>query len=142
MVKVAVTMPAEIGDAAEFLADVRALEAAGADMVGLDGDGEEQRVLMGAIAAVTSRVKLRPTNPESEAILQRLSRGRIVVGLPADETWVSIAMPANRDAWAAVMREQEAAGVTGVVVAWDPRLIDLMRNPEPDDRSDLLMSTG
>jgi len=29
-----------------------------------------------------------------------------------------------------------------VIVAWDPRLIDLLRNPEPDDRSDLLMSTG
>lgn len=135
-------MPAEIGDAGEFLADVRALEAAGAEMVGLDADGEEQRILLGAMAAVTSRIKLRLANPEATAILNRLSRGRTVVELPADEVWVSIGMPADRDSWAAVMLEQQAAGVTGVVVAWDPRLIDLLRNPEPEDRSDLLMSTG
>ncbi len=135
-------MPAEIGDAGEFLADVRALEAAGAEMVGLDADGEEQRILLGAMAAVTSRIKLRLANPEAAAILNRLSRGRTVVELPADEVWVSIGMPADRDSWAAVMLEQQAAGVTGVVVAWDPRLIDLLRNPEPEDRSDLLMSTG
>jgi hypothetical protein len=30
-----------------------------------------------------------------------------------------------------------------VVVRWDPRLIDLLRNPDAeDDRSDLQMSTG
>ncbi|TMC80961.1 MAG: hypothetical protein E6J08_08695 [Chloroflexi bacterium] len=97
---------------------------------------------MGAIAAVTSRVKLRLADPKSAAILERLSRGRTVLELPADEAWVTIAMPADRDSWASVMREQEAAGVTGVTVAWDPRLIDLLRNPEPEDRSDLLMSTG
>ncbi|TME04845.1 MAG: hypothetical protein E6I53_15450 [Chloroflexi bacterium] len=142
MVKVAVMMPAEIGDAGEFLADVRALEAAGAEMVGLDAESDEQRVLMGAIAAVTSRIKLLLATPKSAAILERLSRGRTVLELPADEAWVTIAMPADRDSWASVMREQEAAGVTGVTVAWDPRLIDLLRNPEPEDRSDLLMSTG
>ncbi len=142
MIKVAVTLPAELGDPGEFLADVRALEAAGAEMVGLETDGQEQRILMGAIAAVTSRIKLRLASPEGAPTLQRLSRGRTVVGLPAGETWATIDMPPDRESWAAVMREQEAAGVTGVVVAWDPRLIDLIRNPEPDDRSDLLMSTG
>ena len=40
------------------------------------------------------------------------------------------------------VRALEAAGVTGVILPWDPRLIDLLRNPEPEDRSDLLMSTG
>ncbi|TME43109.1 MAG: hypothetical protein E6I61_00220, partial [Chloroflexi bacterium] len=68
MVKVAVMMPAEIGDAGEFLADVRALEAAGAEMVGLDAESDEQRVLMGAIAAVTSRIKLLLATPKSAAI--------------------------------------------------------------------------
>ena len=135
-------MPAEIGDAGEFLADVRALEAAGAEIIGLEADGPDQRILMGAIAAVTSRVKLRLANAEESDILERLSRGRTVLGPPAEETWVSIAMPPDRDSWAALMREHEAAGVTGVTVPWDPRLIDLLRNPEPDDRSDLLMSTG
>jgi hypothetical protein len=142
VIKVAVTMPGEVADAAEFLADVRALEAAGAEMIGLEGDGIEQCVLLGAIAAVTHRVKLRLPNRDLEDVLHRLSRGRSVVGDPEGETWVFIAMPADRDSWAATAREQEAAGVTGVIVPWDPRLIDLLRNPEPEDRSDLLMSTG
>lgn len=51
-------------------------------------------------------------------------------------------MPPDRAAWAATMRERAAAGTSGVVVPWDERLIDLLRNPEPEDRSDLLMSTG
>ncbi len=135
-------MPAEIGDAGEFLADVRALEAAGAEMIGLDGVSPEHSILMGAIAAVTSRVKLRLENDEAAAILHQLSRGRTVGGVPPGETWVSIPMPADRDSWSAAVREQEAAGTTGVIVPWDPRLVDLLRNPEPDDRSDLLMSTG
>ncbi len=142
MIKVAVIMPGEVGDAAEYLADVRALEAAGAEMIGLDGDAVEQRIVLGAIAAVTHRVKLRLPNRELEDVFHRLSRGRSVVGDPEDETWVSVAMPADRDSWAAMVRDQHAAGVTGVIVRWDPRLIDLLRNPEPDDRSDLLMSTG
>jgi hypothetical protein len=142
VIKVAVTMPATIGDAGEFLADVRALEAAGAEMVGLEGDSPDQAILLAAIAAVTERVRLRSSNPEPAEILVKLSRGRIVTGTPAGETWVEIAMPPDRDSWAATVREHEAAGVHGVIVAWDPRLIDLLRNPEPDDRGDLLMSTG
>jgi hypothetical protein len=142
VIKVAVTMPAEVGDAGEFLSDVRALEAAGAEMIGVRGDGIEQRVMLGAIAAVTQRIKLRLPNGELEGVLHRLSRGRSVVGDPAGETWVAIAMPANRELWSNMIREQEAAGATGVIVPWDPRLVDLLRNPEPDDRSDLLMSTG
>jgi hypothetical protein len=142
VIKVAVIMRGEAGDAAEFLADVRALEAAGAEMIGLEGDGVEQRVLLGAIAAVTHRVRLRLPNRDLEDVLRRLSRGRSVVGDPEGETWVSIAMPADRESWAAMVRDQEAAHVTGVIVRWDPRLIDLLRNPEPEDRSDLLMSTG
>jgi len=135
-------MPGEIADAAEFLADVRALEAAGAEMVLIEGDGVEQQILLGAIAAVTHRIRLRLPNGEVEAILQKLSRGRSVVGQPVDETWISVPMPADRESWAGTMRDQEAAGVTGVILPWDPRLIDLLRNPEPEDRSDLLMSTG
>ena|SRR5689334_1729779 len=135
-------MAGAAGDAAEFLADVRALEAAGADTIELEGDGVEQQVMLGAIAAVTHRVRLRLPNRDLEGILDRLSRGRSLVGIPEGETWVSVAMPPDRDSWAAMVREQEAAGVTGVIVPWDPRLIDLLRNPEPEDRSDLLMSTG
>ena len=51
-------------------------------------------------------------------------------------------MPTDREAWKAMLGDQEKQGATGVIVPWDPRLIDLLRNPEPDDRSDLQMSTG
>jgi len=142
VIKVAVEMPATITDAGEFLAEVRALEAAGADMIGLDAEGHEQSILMGAIAAVTARVRLRITDPGPAAILQQLSRGRLVVGEPEGETWVRISMPPDKSAWSAILAEHEAAGASGVIVSWDPRLIDLLRNPEADDRSDLLMSTG
>jgi hypothetical protein len=61
---------------------------------------------------------------------------------PDGEAWVEVPMPPDRESWAAMLREKEAAGAHGVIVRWDPRLIDLLRNPEPEDRSDLLMSTG
>jgi len=142
VIKVAVTLPATISDTGEFLADVKALEAAGAAMIGLEGEGLDQSILMGAIAAVTERIRLWLSNPEPAAILQQLSRGRVVVGEPEGETWVKIPIPPNKTAWATTLAEHEAAGATGVIVAWDPRLVDLLRNPEADDRSDLLMSTG
>jgi len=142
VIKVAVTVPATIGDSGEFLAEMRALEAAGAEMIGFDVEGPEQWIVLGAIAAVTERIRLRIHNPEPTAILQKLSRGRVVFGEPEGETWVEIPIPPDKASWAESLRAQEAAGASGVIVPWDPRLIDLLRNPEPDDRSDLLMSTG
>jgi len=132
-------MPADFGDPAEFLADVRALEAAGADTIELEGGDD---AVLGAMAAVTHRVRLRAGAPASADVLQKLSRGRVVHGTPEGESWARVAMPADRESWATMLREQEAAGVDGVIVAWDARLVDLLRNPDPDDRSDLLMSTG
>lgn len=61
---------------------------------------------------------------------------------PEIEIWASIEMPQDREAWAATTDAYRAAGATGVIVPWNERLIDLLRNPNPDDRSDLLMSTG
>ena len=135
-------MPATFADAGEFLADVRALEAAGVEVIGLEGDGPDRAAILGAIAAVTYRVRLRASSQESADILQKLSRGRALAVMPDDEKWVAVEVPPDRESWAAALREHEAASATGVIVPWDPRLIDLLRNPEPDDRSDLLMSTG
>lgn len=142
MIKVGVVISALIGDPGDFLANARALDAAGAEMLEVDGDGEGQWVVLGAIAAVTERIKLRTPSARNADQLDRLSRGRALVELPANERWVTISMPPDRASWAAVIREHEDAGVTGVIVPWDERLIDLLRNPDPDDRSDLLMSTG
>jgi hypothetical protein len=141
--KVAVILPASIADSGDYLANARALEAAGAEMIGVDGELEEQRwMILAAIAAVTTRVKLRAPSERSLELLDRLSRGRALVGEPAGERWVPLAIPADRASWAAALHDQEQAGANGVIVPWDERLIDLLRNPEPDDRSDLLMSTG
>jgi alkanesulfonate monooxygenase SsuD/methylene tetrahydromethanopterin reductase-like flavin-dependent oxidoreductase (luciferase family) len=140
--KVAVILPASIADAADYLANARALDAAGAQMIGVEGDPEQQWMVLAAIAAVTTRVRLRAPSEERIDLLDRLSRGRALANVPAGERWVPIALPADRASWAAALHDQEQAGATGVVVPWDERLIDLLRNPEPEDRSDLLMSTG
>jgi hypothetical protein len=59
------------------------------------------------------------------------------------ELWAAVSMPADRAAWATMVAAHEGAGATGVVVSWDPRLIELLRNAgEPDDRKDLLIATG
>lgn len=142
MVKVGVVIPASIGDPGDFLANARALEAAGAEVLMVEGDADAQWLVLGAIAAVTERVKLLAPDNRNLALLASLSRGRATGELPANESWVAVAMPPDRASWADLIREHETAGATGVIVPWDERLIDLLRNPEPDDRSDLLMSTG
>lgn len=194
-------LPATIDDVGEYLADVTALEAAGAAAIWVDDTGPEPWVLLGAMAAVTHRVRLgcmltstgrRPSEMLQAAVttLQKLSRGRIVVGLsshaqagadpaalqaagakvfttgsgkePCDgvifnvetadqlsssrdtdiEVWAAIAVPPDRAAWVDTLTAYEAAGATGVILPWNDRVLDLLRNPEPDDRTDLLISTG
>jgi alkanesulfonate monooxygenase SsuD/methylene tetrahydromethanopterin reductase-like flavin-dependent oxidoreductase (luciferase family) len=143
--RVAVTMPVALDDLGEFLADVRALDAAGADTIWLADTAHDPFVVLAAIAAVTHNVRLGTTVKDRAAALdtlQQVSRGRLVSGDAPGETWRSVPMPPDRESWSRALREHEEAGVTGIVVPWDPRLLDLLRNPEPDDRSDLLMSTG
>ncbi|HYT11937.1 MAG TPA: LLM class flavin-dependent oxidoreductase [Candidatus Nitrosopolaris sp.] len=201
MLKAAVQLPATIGDVGEYLADVTALEAAGADTIWLDDTALDPWIVLGAMAAVTHRIGLgcRLTSMRewsssrlghSVATLQTLSRGRTVVALPelgnvsdhiavlraagskiltteskhesadgvilavesADEiadavgthveVWAAIGAPPDRDAWASARSAYEGVGATGVIVPWSDRIVDLLRNSEPDDRSDLLMSTG
>lgn len=146
MVKVSVELPADIVDAGEFLADARALEAAGADTIWLHAGRPEQWMLLGAVAALTQRIRIGVLSPKvgghSAAVLDRIGGGRLLLETPKDEKWRRIPMPSDRQAWRAALDEQEKAGCTGVVVPWDSRLIDLLRNPDGEDRSDLLMSTG
>ena len=191
MLQVAVRLPATIDDVGEYLADVTALESAGAAAIWIDDTELEPWVLLGAMAAVTHRVRLgclltSTGEWPSEALnaaattLQKLSRGRIMVGVPlpgqagatifaagskteaatglihevesADqlnhprdthiEVWAAIAVPPDRAAWVEALSAYEAAGATGVIVSWNERVLDLLRNPEPDDRTDLLISTG
>jgi hypothetical protein len=207
MLRVAVRLPAPPGRIGDYLADVTALEAAGADSIWPLGASTEPWILLGAIAAVTHRVRLGLTLggtsgsvagwPDAVDALGRLSSGRVVVGIgpgrdpkalgemksqpsvlhlcrdaaeagqlvrAADgvilpggeeevealraghadsELWVDIAVPVDKAAWVATIAALEAAGATGVIVPWDPRLIDLLRSAgEPDDRTDLLIAAG
>ena len=211
MLRVAVRLPAPTGRIGDYLADVTALEAAGADSIWPEtstGSSPEPWILVGAIAAVTHRARLGISAGseagwlDAMATLGRLTSGRIVVGvrpgrdltalvdqlksprsvpssilllcrtpgearlsaqavdgvilpggeedvrglrsLDADsELWVDASVPADKASWVTTIATLEAAGATGVIVPWDPRLIDLLRSAgEPDDRTDLLIATG
>jgi hypothetical protein len=179
MPRVGVRLPVVTAQVGEYLADVTALEAAGAHAVWVEGTGPDPWVILGALAATTHRMILGCviSSPEewpaaqlgrTAGTLQTLSRGRIVVGLPPEgiredqvdalrgagvtifgsdfvagaEKWLATPVPTDREAWNEALAACDAAGATGVIVPWSDRLIDLLRNPEPDDRSDLLISTG
>src|SRR5256885_8392124 len=88
--KVGVVFPSRFEEPGEFLADARAMETAGVDSVWLQaqGDGLDSLLLLAAMAAVTSRLRLGlieagPENrsPEEQLrmeTLQQLSRNRLV----------------------------------------------------------------
>jgi alkanesulfonate monooxygenase SsuD/methylene tetrahydromethanopterin reductase-like flavin-dependent oxidoreductase (luciferase family) len=97
MVRVGVQLPREFDDAAEYLADARALEAAGADSLWIDRaspPSHDPWMLAAAIAAVTGRVRLAvevqpaaaPPSPvltQRLETLHRLSRGRTILKIAA-----------------------------------------------------------
>ena len=211
MLRVAVRLPAADGRIGDFLPDVTALEAAGADSIWLDagsGASTEPRILLGSIAAVTHRVRLGISGGSetgwADAVdtLGRLTSGRVVVAVPPgrdpralasrlkssassppcilflcdtpgeaarlaeagdgvilrgdgeevhalraenanSELWVDSSVPPDKASWVTLVSTLEAAGATGVIINWTPRLIDLLRSAgEPDDRTDLLIATG
>lgn len=145
------------GDPGELFADARALEAAGADSFWPAGD-EDHLMLLSALAAVTWRARLvavGEVDPQAARALERLSRGRLVVAsrdgeefaLPGAEgereRWRSLPFPESRLAWTELRAGHEAAGVSGLVLQNDPRLLDLIRNPDvQDDRSDMKLAFG
>lgn len=59
------------------------------------------------------------------------------------ERWVSVPFPEGRKAWRAARTEASESGVRGLLVPADPRLLDVLRNPDdPGDRRDLLLAQG
>ena len=137
MLKIGVRLPAAFDSAGEFLADARALEAAGADLL-LLGDGDlEPEPLLAALAVTTDRVLIHGSAGET---VRKLARGRLVAAL---DGWRAAPFPEHRQAWRATLAQLEAEGVAGVVLDMDPRLLDLLRNPEvEDDRADLQLAQG
>ena len=136
-------------DVGALLADARAAEAAGADSLWVNAHEAEPFVLLAAFAAVTWRSRLVASGARDEAgraTCARLARGRLVTAeelARAGERWTEVPFPKDRDEWRAVRRTALASGIAGVVIPNDPRLIDLLRNPDViDDRSDLNIATG
>src|ERR1700694_4314710 len=93
--KVGVLLPSRFEDPGEFLADARAMEAAGADSIWLeDGDGYDPMLALAAIAAVTCKLRLGLILPDSPSPAraggggsgggltppQHLSRKRVIAG--------------------------------------------------------------
>src|ERR1700730_3842146 len=150
--KIGVLFPSRIGDPGEFLADARAMEAAGVDSVWMeegDDNGHDPLLALAAIAAVTSELRLglitlKGSGKGLEA-LQHLSRQRVITtpsSLPLSD-WRRVEAPADRDAWAATLERARQDGVEGVLVPLDPRLLDILRHPEDAiDRSDLILAQG
>jgi len=164
VVNVGVMLPVWLGDAGEYLADARALEEAGAHSLWLEvkTPALDPGMLLAALAAVTSRVKLGLRMPSGDDAqfdlrldtLQRLSRFRAITGQSVRGGAELIAgpqpvvrflvapVPADPAAWAGTLEAAEKEGV-GVLVSLFPGLLDLLRRPEQaDDRSDLILSQG
>jgi alkanesulfonate monooxygenase SsuD/methylene tetrahydromethanopterin reductase-like flavin-dependent oxidoreductase (luciferase family) len=137
------------GEAGELFADARAVEAAGADSLWADAADGDPYVLLAALAALTWRVGLvargAPTAP-GRATCELLARGRLVVAeelARQGERWIHVPFPNGRDEWRAARAAALEAGATGIVVANDPRLLDLLRNPDQTfDRADMNLASG
>jgi Luciferase-like monooxygenase len=156
--KVGVLFPTRFADPGEFLADARAMEAAGVDSVwlGVSGKGLDPMLLLAAIAAVTSQLRLglihenhsslgdppsalSGRSGRASATLDQLSRHRLI---PGSERWQRVDVPADREAWAKTLADRDGAA-DGVIVPMDSRLLDILRHPDDViDRSDLILAQG
>jgi alkanesulfonate monooxygenase SsuD/methylene tetrahydromethanopterin reductase-like flavin-dependent oxidoreductase (luciferase family) len=141
--KVGVLFPSRFEDPGEFLADARAMEAAGVDSVWMeDGDGLDPMLALAAIAAITSQLRLGLSgsgSPKGLETLQHLSRQRVITD---NRRWRRVEVPADRAAWAQTL-EQAQRDFDGVLVPMDARLLDILRHPdEAIDRSDLMLAQG
>lgn len=143
MVRIGVRMPASFQSAGEFLADVQALESAGADLLSLGAGDLHHATVLAAMAATTTTVKLHSFADlgPAAATLERLGRGRILLEI---EGWAEVPFPSSRDEWRQTLADHDERGVAGVIVDMDDRLLDLLRNPDlEDDRSqDLQLAQG
>jgi alkanesulfonate monooxygenase SsuD/methylene tetrahydromethanopterin reductase-like flavin-dependent oxidoreductase (luciferase family) len=92
MLKIGVRLPTTFEDAGEYLADARALDAAGVESLWLDDVGSEPWLVLAGIAAVTGRSRLVVPVPASDGrvaeslrtrveTLNRLSRGRVTLSV-------------------------------------------------------------
>jgi hypothetical protein len=143
MPKIGVRLPASFETAGEFLADVQALEAAGVDLLLLGEGPLDSCLLVAAMAAVTSTAALALPAAETGQLetLRLLSRGRLIERL---DGWHEEPFPESKPVWRELLAEHDANGTLGVILGMEPRLLDLLRNPDlEDDRTqDLQLAQG
>lgn len=59
------------------------------------------------------------------------------------QRWVPVPPPEGRAAWRTTLLDATRRGARGVLVPADPRLLDILRNPDdPGDRRDLKLAQG
>jgi alkanesulfonate monooxygenase SsuD/methylene tetrahydromethanopterin reductase-like flavin-dependent oxidoreductase (luciferase family) len=58
------------------------------------------------------------------------------------ELWGRVGAPGGRAEWRQALETYAELGATGIVVAHAANLLDILRNPEEDDRQDLAMAVG
>src|SRR5213078_750567 len=64
-------------------------------------------------------------------------------GSDGTHRWVPVPVPDGRTGWRAALDGAAEAGFHGVLVPADPRLIDILRNPDdPGQRLDLHLASG
>lgn len=137
---------APAADGRQLFADARAIEAAGADSLWTDARDGDPYVVLAALSAVTWRVRLvargAPSSP-ARRTCERFAPERLFAAEELAERWEHSPFPTDRAAWRAQRAAAEAAGLAGITIPNDDRLIDLLRNPDQeDDRSDLNIAVG
>ncbi len=161
--RVGVELAAPGADPGAWLAEATAYEAAGVDSLWVPGGDAGAWVLLGALSAVTWRVRLGALPPAGGRAPRRPPRrsptsagdgsrpptpttdpGYVEVEAEGTrERWMRTAPERGRPAWAEALAAAEAAGAAGILVPAAPGLVDLLRNPEDeDDRSDLQLAHG
>jgi hypothetical protein len=167
---VGVVLSSHPDDLAEWLADGRAFETAGVDALWVEIAPEaplDPLTITAALATVTYRSLIvvadgtgGPELGRTLATIARLSRGRLRLATPVDadalalrpldggeesvaEVWLWVPSPENRAAWGECVAGAVERGHDRVVVAANPRLLDMLRNPdEPEERRDLYLAQG
>lgn len=163
MIAVGIVLARPQDDPRQWLGDAVAFEAAGADALWMD-HGRSPRldplVLTAALAALTYRALLVTAMPQPHAealsTIAFLSRDRFALigeagvrrlddGAYQAEAgrWSPVPVPQGRAAWRETVRLAMERGDHGVLVPADPRLLDLLRNPDdPGGRQDLQLAQG
>jgi alkanesulfonate monooxygenase SsuD/methylene tetrahydromethanopterin reductase-like flavin-dependent oxidoreductase (luciferase family) len=127
MLKIGVRLPRRFEDSGDYLADARAMEAAGADSLWLDAEGYDPWLLLAGMATITGRIRLVVPVSSAElrapqdlggkiATLSRLSRGRmaLAVAAPAERAGIDAVIELARRSSSRVILETPGDGRAGL----------------------------